>query len=80
MSTPLCQAPGAELPRLLLGIARQGYRGSIGASALSSLIAHAQDHGVEAVLSWIHDDPGLLQVPSWQFLYLPTRAEHPTIK
>ena len=55
------------LPALFLGIGRLGYRGPIPESALSSLVAHAEEHGVEAVLSWIHEDPGLLLVPSWQF-------------
>ena len=61
----------AELPGLLLGIARLGHRGPIPERPLSSLVAHAQEHGVEIVLSWIEDDPGLLVVPSWQFFYLP---------
>lgn len=64
MSAPLCQAPGRELPQLLLGIARLGFRGSIEAEALSSLVARAKDHGVEAVLAWVDDDPGLLRIPS----------------
>lgn len=59
------------LPQVLMGIARMGYRGSIPAHALSSLVAHAEEHGVPAVLSWIEEDPGLLLVPSWQFYYLP---------
>ena len=58
------------LPALLLGIAKLGYRGPISERALSSLVAHAQNHGVSAVLSWIESDPGLLLVPSWQFFYL----------
>ena len=57
----------AELPALLLGIAKIGYRGPIPECALSSLVAHAQEHGVSAVLSWIEEDAGLLLVPSWQF-------------
>ena len=64
MSVPLCQAPGRELPQLLLGIARLGFRGSIEAAALSSLLTQAKDHGVETVLAWVDDDPGLLIVPS----------------
>lgn len=60
----------AELPALLLGIAKLGYQGLIPERALSSLVAHAQEHGVPTVLSWIEDDPGLLLVPSWQFFYL----------
>lgn len=56
-----------ELPRLLLGLAALGYRGLITERALSSLVAHAKDHGVETVLSWVEDDPGLLFLPSWQF-------------
>lgn len=64
----------AELPALLLGIGRLGYRGPITEQALSSLVAHAKEHGVEAVLEWIRDDPGLLFMPSWQFgLFLFTR-------
>ena len=57
----------AALPALLLGIGRLGYRGPIPERALSSLLAHAEEHGVEAVLGWIREDPGLLLVPSWQF-------------
>lgn len=53
--------------QLLMGIARMGYRGSINDRALSSLVAWAKDYGVEEVLSWIKDDPGLFLVPSWQF-------------
>jgi hypothetical protein len=60
------------LPALLLGIARLGYRGPIPERALSSLVAHAQEHGVPAVLAWIEEDPGLLFVPSWQFFCIPT--------
>lgn len=71
MSAPLCQAPAPELPQLLLGLARIGHRGTIPAHALSSLVAHAKEHGVEAVLGWVRDDPGLLFVPSWQFWLLP---------
>ena len=55
------------LPALLLGIGRLTYRGPISETALSSLVAHAEEHGVEAVLAWIHEDSGLLLVPSWQF-------------
>lgn len=58
----------AELPALLLGIARMGYRGSIPEMALSSLVAHAEEHGTDAVLEWIREDPGLLFLPSWQFV------------
>lgn len=61
----------AELPALLLGIAKLGYRGPITECALSSLVAHAQEHGVPAVLSWIEEDAGLLLVPSWQFFWVP---------
>lgn len=57
-----------EIVDLLLGIARLGYRGAIGEECLSSLLAHAKNHGVPEVLSWIREDPGLLLVPSWQFL------------
>ncbi len=71
MSAPLCQAPGRELPQLLLGIGRLGYRGSVTSPALSSLVAHAKVHGVEVVLGWVRADPGLLFVPSWQFWLLP---------
>ena len=59
------------LPALLLGVAHRGYRGTITERALSSLVAHAEAHGLEEVLSWIDEDPGLLFVPSWQFFYLP---------
>lgn len=61
-----------ELPQLLLGIAAMGYRGSITEHALSSLVAHAKEHGVETVLGWVQDDPGLIVAPSWQF-WLPGR-------
>jgi len=61
----------AALPALLLGIAKLGYRGPILERALSSLVAHAQEHGVSAVLSWIDQDAGLLLVPSWQFFSMP---------
>jgi len=61
----------AELPALLLGIARRGYRGPIPERALSSLVAHAQEHGVCAVLEWTEKDSGLLLVPSWQFFWVP---------
>ena len=57
----------AALPALLLGIARMGYRGRISERALSSLVAHAEEHGMETVLEWIRDDSGLLEAPSWQF-------------
>jgi hypothetical protein len=60
-----------ELPQLLLGIAALGYRGPISERALSSLAAHAKEHGVEAVLSWIEHDPGLVVLPSWQFWPVP---------
>lgn len=58
----------SALPALLMGIARLGYRGSIPAHALSSLVAHAEDHGVDTVLSWVEEDPGLLIIPTWQFV------------
>jgi hypothetical protein len=61
----------AVLPGLLLGIARRGHRGRITERALSSLVAHAEAHGLEEVLRWIEEDPGLLFVPSWQFFFLP---------
>ena len=67
MSAPLCQVPVPELPQLLLGLTQMGYRGPITAEALSSLVAHAQEHGAEAVLGWVREDSGLLFVPSWQF-------------
>ena len=56
-----------ELVQLVFGIAKLGYRGPIGARALSSLVAWAKDYGVQQVLQWINDDPGLLMIPSWQF-------------
>lgn len=59
---------GTELVELLLGIARLGYHGTISEYVLSSLVAHAKDHGVEEVLRWIEHDPGYLSLPSWQFL------------
>jgi len=59
------------LPALLLGIGRLGYRGQIPDRALSSLVSHAEEYGVEEVLRWIDQDPGLLFVPSWQFFRLP---------
>ncbi len=61
----------AALPAVLMGIAHLGYRGSIPEHALSSLVAHAEEHGLETVLRWIDEDPGLLLVPSWQFFHLP---------
>lgn len=61
----------ATLPALLLGIAKLGYRSPIPERALSSLVAHAQEHSVVTVLSWIEQDPGLLLVPSWQFFSIP---------
>ena len=70
MSVALCQASAPELPQLLLGLARIGYCGTITAQALSSLVAHAKEHGVDVVLGWVRADPGLLFVPSWQF-WLP---------
>ncbi len=70
MSTPLCQAPNAELPQLLFGLTRLGYRGTVATYALSSLVAHAQDYGVAEVLRWVEDDPGLVFMPSWQFHWL----------
>ncbi len=60
-----------ELPQLLLGLAQLGCRGPILEHALSSLVAHAQEHGVETVLGWVEEDSGLLFVPSWQFWLLP---------
>ncbi len=59
------------LPALLVGIAALGYRGAIGEEVLSSLVAHVENHGLEEVLRWIEEDPGLLLVPSWQFFRLP---------
>ena len=70
MSTPLCQAPNPELPQLLLGLGRIGFRGELSEYALSSLVDHAKDHGVGEVLSWVEDDPGLMFVPTWQFHWL----------
>jgi len=66
-----------ELPQLLLGIAALGYRGPITEWALSSLVAHAKEHGVETVLSWVEDDPGLLVLPSWQFWRVPLAGLRP---
>ena len=66
-----------ELVQLLMGIAKLGYRGLITETALSSLVAYAKDYGVEEVLRWINEDPGLLFVPSWQFgklEYLQSKA------
>jgi hypothetical protein len=53
-----------------MGIGRLGYSGPITECALSSLIAHADEHGLDEVLRWIEDDPGFLIMPSWQF-FLP---------
>ncbi|MBZ5639220.1 MAG: hypothetical protein LAO51_10775 [Acidobacteriia bacterium] len=61
----------AALPAVLMGITRLGYRGTITEHALSSLVAHVEEHGLETVLRWIEEDPGLLLMPSWQFFYLP---------
>ncbi len=57
-----------ELPALVVGIARMGYRGPIREHALSSLVAWASEYGVEEVLRWVREDSGLLFVPSWQFI------------
>lgn len=57
-----------ELVQLLMGLARMGYRGSIGEECLSSLVAWAKEYSVAEVLEWIKDDPGYLICPSWQFL------------
>jgi hypothetical protein len=62
-----------ELPQHLMGIAAMGYRGLITEEALSSLVAHAKEHGVETVLGWIEADSSLLFMPSWQF-WCPTLA------
>ena len=51
-----------------MGIGRLGYRGIITERALSSLIAYVQELGLEEVLRWIEEDPGLLFVPSCQFV------------
>jgi hypothetical protein len=59
------------LPAIVTGIARLGYRGTIPEHALSSLVAHVEEHGLEEVLRWVEEDPGLLLIPSWQFFYLP---------
>lgn len=59
------------LPSVLVRIARLGYRGTIPEHALSSLVAHVEEHGLEVVLRWVEEDPGLLLVPSWQFFHLP---------
>jgi hypothetical protein len=56
-----------EIGELLLGIGRLGYRGAISERCLSSLLAHAREHGLDEVLSRIADDSGYLVVPSWQF-------------
>jgi hypothetical protein len=53
-----------ELVPLLFGIAKLGYRGAIQERPLSSLLTQAKDHGVEATLAAIDDDPGLLLVQS----------------
>ena len=60
-------ASGTELVELVFEIARLGYWGPIPERCLSSLVAHAQDRGVQEVLSWIAEDPGYLVVASWQF-------------
>lgn len=70
-------AAGAEIVQLVLGIARLGCHQPITERCLSSLLAHAQDHGVEAVLGWLNTDPGYLLVSSWQFL-LPWQCSPPT--
>lgn len=59
---------GTALPAVLLAIARLGYRGPLPEGALSSLVAHVEEHGLEEVLRWIDEDPGLLLMPSWQFV------------
>lgn len=46
------------------------------AAALSSLAAHACEHGIREVCQWLEDDPGLAFVPSWQFHHFPLRQEH----
>jgi len=56
-----------EIAALVVGLARMGYRGPISETCLSSLVAHARDHGVAEVLAWVQADRGLLLAPSWQF-------------
>lgn len=53
--------------QLLLGIAQAGYRGPIGPRCLSQLVCQAEDYGLETVLSWIKEDPGLLIMPGCVF-------------
>jgi hypothetical protein len=39
----------------------------VGEHALSALVWWAREEGVEHVLDWIEDDPGLTIIPSWPF-------------
>jgi len=66
-----------QVGELLLGIGRLGYNEGISERCLSSLLAHAREHGLQEVLHWIQDDPGYLSVPSWQFL-LPWQSRYYT--
>ena len=68
-----------ELAQLLMGLARIGFRGSIGERSLSSLVAWAKQHSVAEVLQWIEVDPGLIFCPSWQFLLSWQVARHPEV-
>lgn len=52
---------------LSVELARRGHLG-VTAPALSSLVGHAHEHGLEAVLAWVDDDPALLWCPSWQWV------------
>jgi len=56
------------LPAPLIGIGRLGYLGIMTERALSSLVAYVEEFGLEEVLQQIDEDPGLLFVPSCQFV------------
>lgn len=55
----------ADLPRLLLGLARGGYREALSERSLACLLRWCSAVSVPTALSWIAEDSGWVSIPSW---------------
>ena len=71
VSFPFLRPGGAVSPGLfLLELGLRGWRDSLSARALASLVSASADQGLDRVLRWVEEDTGLLSVATERPLFM----------